>query len=89
RVAKCATLPSNTAQKYHEQQVEEHVELAARGRLRCFACGESQPHSQVRCHPKLFVHVCSRCHDVYHQGEFDVADDGREMYCRMCGDGGE
>ncbi|CAN0369895.1 unnamed protein product, partial [Ectocarpus sp. 12 AP-2014] len=48
-----------------------------------------QPHNQVRCHPKLFVHVCSHCHDVYHQGEFDVADDGREMYCRMCGDGGE
>ncbi|CBJ29831.1 similar to SET domain, bifurcated 1 [Ectocarpus siliculosus] len=89
RVAKCATLPSNTAQRYHEQQAEEHLELAARGRLRCFACGESQPHNQVRCHPKLFVHVCSHCHDVYHQGEFDVADDGREMYCRMCGDGGE
>eukprot|EP00752_Nemacystus_decipiens_P002012 g1932.t1 len=88
RVPSGAGIPSRKNQEYDRRQAEEHRALARDGLLRCFACGESCPPNLVKCHPKLSVHVCPDCYNVYHEGAFEVADDGHEIYCRMCGDGG-
>ncbi|CAM9193339.1 unnamed protein product, partial [Pylaiella littoralis] len=90
RRASSGTTLSPKAQEHQGREVEHHRALARQGVLRCFACGQSCYPNAVKRHPKLSVHVCHACHDMYHSGTFEVQDaDGRENYCRMCGDGGE
>jgi hypothetical protein len=56
----------------------------------CTACGKvlfSRPERAL--HPLLGVTICTECHDTYNSGSFVLAEDGNEMFCRWCGDGGE
>eukprot|EP00903_Cladosiphon_okamuranus_P021084 g19367.t1 len=80
-----ATIPSR---QYNILEVDHHLKLAREGFLKCFACGERCPPESVKCHPMLAVHVCPECYGIYHLGTFTVAEDGHEIYCRMCGNGG-
>ncbi|XP_018324269.1 uncharacterized protein LOC108736369 isoform X2 [Agrilus planipennis] len=62
-------------------------------RVHCTACQEhlgTAPVNQNKryIHPLLKVILCKHCYDFYCSGEFEKDEDGSELYCRWCGEGG-
>lgn len=63
-------------------------------RLHCTACNVHLGSAPIGyfnryIHPLLKVLLCKPCYDFYCSGEFDKDEDGSEMYCRWCGQGGK
>lgn len=63
-------------------------------KIHCTACNKhlgSSLNNQIDrfVHPMLKVLVCRSCLEFYMSGEFEKDEDGSELYCRWCGQGGK
>ncbi|XP_017783247.1 PREDICTED: arrestin domain-containing protein F [Nicrophorus vespilloides] len=63
-------------------------------KLHCTSCNihlGSAPINQFNrfIHPLLHVLLCKGCYDFYTSGDFEKDEDGSELYCRWCGQGGK
>ena len=60
--------------------------------LLCTSCnaGLGKKGRKRKKHPLLNVPVCGECLVIYASGDFLISEeDGHEIYCRWCGDGGD
>lgn len=68
------------------------VDAVASKKLHCTSCnrhiGATASRSTIAMHPILRVTMCRRCVSFYNRGNFSVDEDGSDMYCRWCGQGG-
>ena len=51
-------------------------------------CGESANFTMA-CHRVLKVLICNECDSFFGTGKFEVGEDGSEIYCKWCGQGGQ
>ena len=59
----------------------------------CTACGSDvilRPFKRnMLIHPILKTVICRQCHEFYHSDVFELDEEGSEIYCVWCGEGGE
>lgn len=79
--------------QYYNDIYVKSGEMIQTKRIHCTACNihlGSSPNQQHNrfIHPLLKVLVCKKCLEFYISGEFERGEDGSELYCRWCGQGG-
>ena len=59
----------------------------------CTSCGSDvilRPFQRrMLVHPYLKTAVCRQCHEFYHSDTFGIDEEGSQIYCIWCGEGGE
>jgi len=61
-------------------------------KIQCTACWKQVNHripNNIQRHPQLGVPICRNCKHFYEDGDWEKDDEGSDMYCRWCGNGGE
>ncbi|KAJ8727019.1 hypothetical protein PYW08_015416 [Mythimna loreyi] len=81
-------------ERVHYKTVFKDLNTIKDMRLHCTACDRhlgcsARNEVRMRAHPMLRTLVCHNCHVFYNSGEFEKGDDGSELYCRWCGQGGQ
>ncbi|KAJ8725044.1 hypothetical protein PYW07_016002 [Mythimna separata] len=81
-------------ERIHYKTVFKDLNTIKEMRLHCTACDRhlgcsARNEVRMRAHPMLRTLVCHNCHVFYNSGEFEKGDDGSELYCRWCGQGGQ
>lgn len=81
-------------ERTHYKTVFKDLNTIKGMRLHCTACDRhlgcsARNEVRMRAHPMLRTLVCHNCHVFYNSGEFEKGDDGSELYCRWCGQGGQ
>ncbi|XP_022829147.1 transcriptional regulator ATRX [Spodoptera litura] len=81
-------------ERSHYKTVFKDLNSLKTMKLHCTACDRhlgcaARNESRMRAHPMLRTLVCHTCHIFYNSGEFEKGDDGSELYCRWCGQGGQ
>ncbi|XP_028177002.1 uncharacterized protein LOC114364864 [Ostrinia furnacalis] len=82
------------AERTHYRTKFSDLNVIKSMRLHCSACdrhlgSSTRNETRMRAHPMLRTLVCHTCHTFYNSGEFEKGDDGSELYCRWCGQGGQ
>lgn len=93
--------PAQTPEKLTETELESKERIFSEGhppieyvRMHCSSCnchlGTAPLNQDNRyIHPLLNVLVCKNCYEFYCSGDFEKDEDGSELYCRWCGQGGK
>ncbi|XP_034825669.1 uncharacterized protein ADD1 [Maniola hyperantus] len=81
-------------ERNHYKTIYKDLNYITSKKLHCSACDRhlgcsARNDNRMRVHPMLRTLVCQTCHTFYNSGEFEKGDDGSELYCRWCGQGGQ
>lgn len=61
-------------------------------KVQCTACFKQVNHhtpNSIQRHPVLGVPICRNCKHFYEEGDWEKDEEGSDVYCRWCGNGGE
>ncbi|XP_063223962.1 uncharacterized protein LOC134531881 isoform X2 [Bacillus rossius redtenbacheri] len=85
-----ATRISDEEKSFYKEMFKD-PSAVCKMRLHCTACDRHMGLSTktvVFSHRIMRVLLCQRCYLFYDTGEFQQGDDGSDMFCRWCGQGG-
>nr|CAD7398197.1 unnamed protein product [Timema poppensis] len=86
-----ATQVSSEEQEYYKTMFSDFSEVRYL-RVHCTVCERHlgcSARAPVFSHRILRVMVCLNCYIFYEGGDFDRGEDGSDLYCRWCGQGGK
>lgn len=82
---------SEEEKKYYEENIILPSKIESM-KMQCTACFKQVNHliaNNLQRHPQLGVPICRSCINFYQDGDWEKDDEGSDIYCRWCGNGGE